>query len=39
MTVHLRHLAFVALVIVLGVGSLACPPAIADTGAADPYVD
>ena len=28
-----------ALVIVLGAGSLACPPAIADTGAADPYVD
>ena len=39
MTVHLRHLAFVAWVIVLGAGLLACPPAIADTGAADPYVD
>ena len=39
MTVHLRRLAFVALVIVLGAGSVACPPAIADTGAADPLVD
>ena len=35
-----RRLAFVALVIVLGAGSLgASSPAIADTGAADPYID
>ena len=39
MTVRLRRLAFVALVIVIGAGSLAYPPAIADTGVADAYVD